>query len=132
MIAAFLTIIGYSINDTIVIFDRIRENRLKMKGTLEEIVDRSINQCLARTICTMGTGFVSILIVLLFNLGTGSVLEGFAFALAFGVFVGTFSTLYVATALFLIFEKRSQGSAGTGAIVASGKQESALPAQAGP
>jgi SecD/SecF fusion protein len=133
MIAAFLTIIGYSINDTIVIFDRVRENRLRMKGTLEEIVDRSINQTLSRTICTTGTTFATILIVLAFNLGTGSVLEGFAFAITFGIFVGTFSTLYVATPLFIWFEKRALRSAGGagGATVALGKQE-ALPAQAGP
>ena len=119
MIAAFLTIIGYSINDTIVIFDRIRENIPRMKGTLEQIVDRSINQTFSRTVMTSGTSMVTILVVLLFNFGTGSVLEGFAFAIAFGILVGTYSSIFVAAPIFIWLEKRAQ-SKGTGGASADG------------
>ena len=105
-IAVFLTIVGYSINDTIIVFDRVRENRLRMKGTLEEIVNKSINQTFSRTIMTSGTTMATIMVVLLFNLGTGNVLEGFAFAMTFGIGVGTFSSIYIATPVFIWLEKR--------------------------
>ncbi|MEO6710828.1 MAG: protein translocase subunit SecD, partial [Planctomycetota bacterium] len=106
-IAVFLTIVGYSINDTIIVFDRIRENRPRMKGTLEEIVNKSINQTFSRTIMTSGTTVATILIVLLFNLGSGNVLEGFAFAMTFGIATGTFSSIYIAAPIFIWLEKRA-------------------------
>jgi SecD/SecF fusion protein len=130
MIAAFLTIIGYSINDTIVIFDRIRENIPRMKGTLEEVVDRSINQTFSRTVMTSGTSMATILVVLVFNFGTGSVLEGFAFAIAFGILVGTYSSIFVAAPVFIWLEKRAQrkDSGGEGAKVVSAAAKAAAKA----
>jgi preprotein translocase SecF subunit len=106
MIAAFLTILGYSLNDSIIIFDRIRENLPRVKGTLFEICDLSINQTLSRTIITSGTTVVASLVILIFNFGTGNALEGFAFALTFGVIVGTYSTIYIAAPVFVWFEER--------------------------
>ena len=109
MIAAFLTIIGYSINDTIIVFDRIRENREKSpKKGLSEIVDLSINQTLSRTICTTLTTSVAALVVLIFNFGTGGAVEGFAFALTWGITTGTYSTIGIACPVFVILEERHQ------------------------
>lgn len=111
MVAAFLTIIGYSLNDTIIIFDRIRENLPRMKGSLEEIVDASINQTLSRTILTSGTTLAAVLILFFMNYGSGSILEGFSFALAIGIVVGTYSTVYMAGPVFIWFERRAQRAA---------------------
>jgi SecD/SecF fusion protein len=108
MIAAFLTILGYSLNDTIVIFDRIRENRPRVKGTLSEIIDLSLNQTLARTIVTSGTVIASTVIILIFNFGTGNVLEGFAFAVTFGCISGSYSTIFIASPIFAWLERRGQ------------------------
>lgn len=106
MIAAFLTIIGYSLNDTIVVFDRIRENRPRMGDkSLSDILDVSINQCLSRTLLTSATTLISVLILFVFNYGGGSVLEGFAFALSFGVIVGTYSSIAVAAPALMFFER---------------------------
>jgi len=107
MIAAFLTIIGYSLNDTIVVFDRVRENRPRMKGTLRQIVNSSINQTLSRTVMTSLTTLATILVLFFFNLGTGSVLEGFTFALAIGVVVGTYSSIFIAAPAFVLLEERA-------------------------
>ncbi|KAA6183633.1 protein translocase subunit SecF [Thiohalocapsa marina] len=99
VLAAVLAVIGYSLNDTIVIFDRIRENFRKMrKGSVLEISNRSINQTLSRTIITSGTTLLVLLA--LFFLG-GEVISGFALALIIGVLVGTYSTIYIATAIAL-------------------------------
>jgi SecD/SecF fusion protein len=106
LIAAFLTILGYSLNDTIVTFDRVRENLPRVKGTLREVVDLSINQTLSRTIVTGGTVLVSALIILVFNWGTGNALEGFAFALAFGCLTGTYSSIFIAGPVFVWLEER--------------------------
>ena len=104
-IAVFLTIVGYSINDKIVVFDRIRENLPRMKGTLEEIVNISINETLSRTVIT-SLAVATIFIVLIFNLGTGNVLEGFSYAMMFGIIGGTFSSIYIAAPIFIWLEKR--------------------------
>ncbi len=95
IIAAFLTIVGYSLNDTIVIFDRIREN-IKVKRNLpyERIVDESINESLSRTVITSLTTFMVVLILYLFG---GEVIHGFAFAMIVGVIVGTYSSIYIAS-----------------------------------
>ncbi len=116
MIAAFLTIIGYSLNDTIVVFDRIRENRPRMASKpLAEVLDISINQTLSRTLLTSITTLIAVVILFVFNYGGGSVLEGFAFALIFGVFVGTYSSVFVASPSLIFFErwaeKRSEAAA---------------------
>ncbi|MFV7770232.1 protein translocase subunit SecF [Shewanella marisflavi] len=97
VLAGVLTVVGYSLNDTIVVFDRIRENFLKMrKGTPEEIVNTSITQTMSRTIITTGTTLV--VVVALFLKG-GTMIHGFATALLMGIFVGTFSSIYVASFL---------------------------------
>ncbi|MCB9915765.1 MAG: protein translocase subunit SecD [Planctomycetes bacterium] len=112
MIAAFLTIIGYSLNDTIVVFDRIRENRPRMNAPLSEILDVSINQTLSRTLLTSMTTFLAVIVLLVFNYGSGSVLEGFAFALGFGVVVGTYSSIFIASPALLFFERRDERKRG--------------------
>jgi preprotein translocase subunit SecF len=99
VLAAVLAVIGYSLNDTIVIFDRVRENFRKMrKGSPDEIINVSINQTMARTIMTSGTTLVVLLA--LFFLG-GENVHGFSLALIVGVVIGTYSTIYVASAVAL-------------------------------
>ena len=93
-IAAFLTIIGYSLNDTIVIFDRIRENmKLERKSSAFDIINKSVNQSLSRTMNTSLTTFIPVIILFLFG---GSVLRGFSVALLIGVVIGTYSSMYIA------------------------------------
>ena len=93
-IAAFLTIIGYSLNDTIVIFDRIRENmKLERKSSIFDVINKSVNQSLSRTLNTSFTTFIPVIILFLFG---GSVLRGFSVALLIGVVVGTYSSMYIA------------------------------------
>ncbi|NRD74631.1 protein translocase subunit SecF [Shewanella sp. VB17] len=97
VLAGVLTVVGYSLNDTIVVFDRIRENFLKMrKGEPEEIVNTSITQTLSRTIITTGT---TLIVVIALFLKGGTMIHGFATALLMGIFVGTFSSIYVASFL---------------------------------
>jgi preprotein translocase subunit SecF len=97
VLAAVLAVIGYSLNDTIVIFDRIRENFRKMrKGTVLDITNRSINQTLSRTIITSGTTLLVLLA--LYFLG-GQAIESFSLALIIGIVIGTYSTIYIATAI---------------------------------
>ncbi len=97
VLAGLLTVVGYSLNDTIVVFDRIRENFLKLrKGSPEEVVNTSITQTMSRTIITTGTTLV--VVVALFLKG-GTMIHGFATALLMGIFVGTFSSIYVASFL---------------------------------
>jgi len=99
IIAAFLTIVGYSLNDTIVIFDRIRENIKSMKRlTYTEVIDKSINDSLSRTIVTSVTTFIVVLILWLFG---GEVINLFAFAMMIGVIVGTYSSIFIACPLVL-------------------------------
>jgi SecD/SecF fusion protein len=114
MIAAFLTIFGYSLNDTIVIFDRVRENLPRVKGTFAEVVDLSCSQTLSRTICTSGTVLICTLVILVFNFGTGNALEGFGFAMTFGVIVGSYSTVFIACPALVWMEeyKRRKQEAG--------------------
>ncbi len=107
MIAAFLTILGYSLNDTIVIFDRVRENLPRVKKPLSDVLDLSINQTLSRTILTSFTTFLSVGLLYAFNFGTGNVLESFSFAMMIGVLTGTYSTIFIANPVLLWFEKRA-------------------------
>jgi preprotein translocase subunit SecF len=104
IIAALLTIVGYSLNDTIVVFDRIRENlsRFRRRG-FEEVMNASINETLSRTILTSGTTLL--VVAALFVLG-GSVIHDFAFALLVGIIVGTYSSIFVASPILLIWESR--------------------------
>ena len=104
VVAAILTITGYSVNDTIVIFDRVRENlRTKRRGSLEQVVNESVNQTLSRTIITAGTTFLSVLALYLFG---GEVLEGFAFTMLVGIISGTYSTIFIAAAIAILLGNR--------------------------
>lgn len=106
IIGAFLTIVGYSLNDTIVVFDRIRENvKIFRKGDFFNTVNRSINETLSRTIITSLTTFVVVLVLYLIG---GEVIKYFAFALIIGVLVGTYSSIYVASPLMAALEVRAQ------------------------
>jgi preprotein translocase subunit SecF len=114
VIAALLTLVGYSMNDTIVIFDRIRENnRLLRKEPFADVVNKSINQTLSRTILTSGLTFLTVLVLFLMG---GQVLRAFAFALVVGIVVGTYSSFGIAAPLVVAWNRwRSHGAAvGTG------------------
>jgi len=104
-IAAFLTIIGYSLNDTIVIFDRIRENlKIERKKSVFDIINLSVNQSLSRTLNTSITTFIPVIILFLFG---GSVLRGFSLALLIGVIVGTYSSMYIANPILYAWAKKA-------------------------
>lgn len=106
VIAAFLTIVGYSLNDTIVIYDRIRENRRKLYGrSFTDIVNTSLNESLSRTLVTSLTTLLVVLCVFLFG---GEVIKDFAFALMVGVIVGTYSSLYVASPLVVEWQVHAE------------------------
>ena len=114
VVAAILTITGYSVNDTIVIFDRVRENmRTKRRDSLEKVVNESVNQTLSRTIITAGTTFLAVLALYLFG---GEVLEGFAFTMLVGIISGTYSTIFIAAAIAIILgNKQAKGRPAQGA-----------------
>jgi preprotein translocase subunit SecF len=102
VIAAILTLIGYSNNDTIVVFDRIRENlKLMRREKLSDIVNRSINQTLSRTILTAGLTFLTVLALFLFG---GEVLHGFSFALVIGILIGTYSSIAIAAPILVAYQ----------------------------
>ncbi len=102
VIAAILTLIGYSMNDTIVVFDRIRENiKLMRREPLSDIVNRSINQTLSRTVLTSGLTFLTVLSLYLFG---GEVLRGFSFALVIGILIGTYSSIAVAAPMLVAYQ----------------------------
>ena len=102
VIAAILTLIGYSMNDTIVVFDRIRENlRLSRREPLADLVNRSINQTLSRTVLTSGLTFLTVLSLFLFG---GEVLRGFSFALVVGILIGTYSSIAVAAPMLVAYQ----------------------------
>jgi SecD/SecF fusion protein len=105
MIAAFLTLIGYSLNDTIVVFDRIRENRGKARQLNPQTITDSINQTLSRTILTSFTTFIVVLIMYIFG---GAGLRGFTFAIGLGIIVGTYSSIAIAAPILLIGVKTSK------------------------
>ena len=107
-IAAFLTIVGYSLNDTIVIFDRIRENlKLDKRGSTFNIINRSVNQSLSRTLNTSFTTFIPVIILFLFG---GTVLRGFSLALLIGVIVGTYSSMYIANPILYAWTIKAGGA----------------------
>ncbi len=102
VVAAILTLIGYSMNDTIVVFDRIRENlALSRRETLSQVVNRSINQTLSRTVLTSGLTFLTVLSLYLFG---GEVLHGFSFALVIGILIGTYSSIAVAAPMLVAYQ----------------------------
>jgi len=101
VIAALLTLVGYSMNDTIVIFDRIRENlKFSRKDSLEVVMNRAVNQTLSRTIMTSGLTFLTVIALFIWG---GPVLSGFSFALVCGIIVGTYSSVFVASPIVLFW-----------------------------
>jgi SecD/SecF fusion protein len=98
IVAAFLTIIGYSINDTIVVFDRIRETRGRLGVVGPQIINQSINQCLSRTVLTSATTFIVLLVMYTFG---GSSIRGFNYCMMIGVITGTYSSIAVASPLLM-------------------------------
>ncbi|HVJ08679.1 MAG TPA: protein translocase subunit SecF [Acidisarcina sp.] len=111
VIAAILTLIGYSMNDTIVVFDRIRENlRISRRENLADVVNRSINQTLSRTVLTSGLTFLTVISLYLFG---GEVLHGFSFALVVGILIGTYSSIAVAAPMLVAYQnwRASRGKA---------------------
>jgi preprotein translocase SecF subunit len=107
VIAAFLTLIGVSVNDTVVIFDRIRENeKIYRSMSLESVLNKSLNDTLSRTIITSGTIFIVLLVLLVLG---GEVNRGFAFTLTIGILTGTYSSVYVASAIVLDWKNRVSG-----------------------
>ena len=107
VIAALLTLVGYSMNDTIVVFDRIRENvRSNKRENFLDLVNRSINQTLSRTILTSGLTFLAVLALYLFG---GEVIHGFAFALVIGVIIGTYSSIAIASPILVYWQTRTGG-----------------------
>lgn len=114
VIAAILTLVGYSMNDTIVVFDRIRENvKMMRRESLAEIVNRSINQTLSRTILTSGLTFATVLSLYIFG---GEVLKGFSFALVIGILIGTYSSIAVAAPMLVAYQDWRSGRSGRGTI----------------
>jgi preprotein translocase subunit SecF len=117
VVAAILTITGYSVNDTIVIFDRVRENmRARRREPLDRVVNHSVNQTLARTVITSGTTFISVLSLFLFG---GEALRGFAFTMMVGVVAGTYSSVFIASVIAILLSK-SGPIAGSAAVASDG------------
>jgi len=111
VIAALLTLVGYSVNDTIVVFDRVRENlKTRRKDTLETVLNDSINQTLSRTILTSGLTFLTVLALFVFG---GEIINNFAFAMVIGIIVGTYSSVAVASPLVLVYTNLRGGDAPT-------------------
>ena len=117
VVAALLTITGYSVNDTIVIFDRVRENlRTRRRDSLEAVVNQSVNQTLSRTVITAGTTFLAVLSLYLFG---GEVLEGFAFTMLVGIVSGTYSTIFIAASIAILVAGRQAKGRAAGSRKAS-------------
>ena len=117
VIAAILTLVGYSMNDTIVVFDRIRENlRMNRREPLPSLVNRSINQTLSRTVLTSGLTFLTVLSLFLFG---GEVLHGFSFALVIGILIGTYSSIAVAAPMLVVWQEWRAGQGRAAALPAA-------------
>ena len=120
VIAAILTLIGYSNNDTIVVFDRIRENlKLMRREKLSDIVNRSINQTLSRTILTAGLTFLTVLALYLFG---GEVLKGFSLALVIGILIGTYSSIAIAAPILVAYQDWKSGRGKPTVVVSAGRE----------
>lgn len=103
-IAAILTVVGYSLNDTVVVYDRVRENLRRYKSLpIPELIDRSVNETLARTVMTTSTTLLALLALYVFG---GPVIQGFTFAMLFGILVGTYSTIYIAAPVLYYLKLR--------------------------
>ncbi len=119
VIAAILTLVGYSMNDTIVVFDRIRENlRLSRRESLPDVVNRSINQTLSRTVLTSGLTFLTVLSLYIFG---GQVLRGFSFALVIGILIGTYSSIAIAAPMLVAWQEW-RASNGKAAVLPAAKR----------
>lgn len=120
IIAAFLAIIGYSLNDTIIVCDRIRENMGKhAKDGLAAVINRSVNETLSRTILTSGTTLLVVLSLFIFG---GGVIHNFAFAMLVGILIGTYSSIFVASPVILFWEDRKKKRDGGTAAAAGGNK----------
>ncbi len=104
-IAAILTVLGYSVNDTIITFDRTRENLPKSSDNFMNTVNKSINQTITRTLCTSFTTLLSLIAVIIFG---GSSIRDFVLALAIGIFIGTYSSIFVASPLIILFDRKKK------------------------
>jgi preprotein translocase SecF subunit len=125
VIAALLTLVGYSMNDTIVTFDRIRENlRLHVRGTFTEIVNRSINQTLSRTVLTSGLTFLTAISLYLFG---GPVLNGFSFALVVGIIIGTYSSIFIASPILIFWQNLAENRKRAGRGPSTGMKTASVP-----
>jgi preprotein translocase SecF subunit len=134
MLAAFLTLIGFSVNDTVIIFDRVREDLKKYRGDdLKTIMNRAINETMPRTLITTGTVFVTLIVLFIWG---GEVLRGFAFTMIVGVIVGTYSSIWVATSVVYDYITNKKGgdsadqrmSAGSRPSVEAPRKEKRIPA----
>jgi preprotein translocase subunit SecF len=122
VIAAILTLVGYSMNDTIVVFDRIRENlRISRRESLTDLVNRSINQTLSRTVLTSGLTFLTVLSLFIFG---GPVLNDFSFALVVGILIGTYSSIAIAAPMLVAWQERRAGKGKTASLPAARKSKS--------
>lgn len=118
VIAALLTLVGYSMNDTIVIFDRIRENlKFSRREPLEALINRSVNQTLSRTIMTSGLTFITVLALYLLG---GPVLHGFSFALVVGIIIGTYSSVFIASPIVVFWQRVVEAGDRNAAVIAGG------------
>jgi preprotein translocase subunit SecF len=104
-IAAILTVLGYSVNDTIITFDRTRENLPKSSDNFKNTVNKSINQTITRTLCTSFTTLLSLIAIIIFG---GSSIRDFVLALAIGIFIGTYSSIFVASPLIMMFDRKKK------------------------
>ena len=121
VIAAILTLVGYSMNDTIVVFDRIRENlRISRREGLTDLVNRSINQTLSRTVLTSGLTFLTVLALFIFG---GPVLNNFSFALVVGILIGTYSSIAVAAPMLVAWQDWRAGKGKTASLPAARKSK---------
>ncbi len=130
VVAALLTLVGYSMNDTIVVFDRIRENlKLMRRESLESLINISVNQTLSRTVLTSGLTLLTALALWLFG---GEVLNGFSFALVCGIIVGTYSSVFIASPILIFWQNladtRRKGSGGSKGSTGGAKPNSGTPA----
>jgi len=127
VIAALLTLVGFSVNDTIVVFDRIRENRrLHRRDSLYKVTNDSINQTLSRTVITSGLVFLSVLAMVLFG---GEVLRGFSLALLVGIIFGTYSSVAIASPIMVWWEQRIEAANRAAALTFSKPSRSGVQSQ---
>ena len=128
VIAAILTLIGYSMNDTIVVYDRIRENiKLLRREALADVVNKSINQTLSRTILTSGLTFLTVLSLYVFG---GEVLRGFSLALVIGILIGTYSSIAVAAPMLVAYQEWRSRKTGRATLPAASASREKVKAKA--